>query len=75
LPGREVFCWLVHYGFGGLPCPGAWKHQFEAYATLAGGTKGAALAAPDGLDRMREALGQLEGSLQAWHCECPADRG
>jgi hypothetical protein len=75
LPEREVFCRLVRYGFGGLPCPGAWKYQFESYATLSAGVKGAALAAPDGLHRMRKALSQLERSLQAWHCGCPAKCG
>jgi hypothetical protein len=66
LPETELFCRLVHYGFGGLPCPEAWRHQFEVYGRLAAGTRGATLAAPEGLGRMRAALGGLEEVLDAW---------
>ena len=48
LSGAEAFCGLVKYGFGGLPCPAAWRSQFEVYGSLAERTTAVGLAAPEG---------------------------
>jgi hypothetical protein len=66
LSATETFCGLVKYGFGGLPCPAAWKSQFEVYGTLAERTTALRLAAPEGLLAMEAALDQLEGLIDQW---------
>jgi hypothetical protein len=66
LSGTDAFCELVKYGFGGLPCPAAWRRQFEVYGALAARTTAVALAAPEGLVPMGAALGQLEGLIDRW---------
>jgi hypothetical protein len=66
LPAAELFCRLVRYGFGGLPCPEAWRHQFQVYGTLAASVAGGVLRAPRGLGRMRASLAQLEDSIDRW---------
>ncbi|HEX5269107.1 MAG TPA: hypothetical protein VFW33_01405 [Gemmataceae bacterium] len=66
LSGAEAFCGLVKYGFGGLPCPAAWRRQFEVYGALAARTTAVRLAAPEGLAPAEAALGQLEGLIDRW---------
>jgi hypothetical protein len=66
LSGTETFCGLVKYGFGGLPCPTAWKSQFEVYGALAERTTAVRLATPEGLASMEAALDQLEGLIDRW---------
>ncbi len=66
LSGGDHFRRLVQYGFGGLPMPAAWAHQFQVYAALAGRVPGAILQVPEGLDELRSALPQLEDDLSQW---------
>jgi hypothetical protein len=62
----DAFCSLVKYGFGGLPCPTAWRSQFEVYGALVARTNAVVLDAPEGLAPMRAALSQLEGLIDQW---------
>jgi hypothetical protein len=66
LSGGDHFRRLVQYGFGGLPMPAAWAHQFQVYAALAGRVPAAILQVPEGLDELRSALPQLEDNLCRW---------
>lgn len=61
-----AFTRLVDVGFGGLPTPRAWKHQFDAYTSLAARVPAGVLRAPEGLEPMRRSLSGLETSLGQW---------
>lgn len=60
-----AFQQLVLHGFGGLPAPAAWEHQFQAYASLAERAAAAEMQAPGGLDFLKGALEGFEKQLAA----------
>jgi hypothetical protein len=66
LTSGEGFHRLVKYGFGGLPTPGAWQHQFRVYGALASRLQAAVLQTPDGLDLLTAQLPHLEDCLSQW---------
>ncbi|HEV2949736.1 MAG TPA: hypothetical protein VGX70_20335 [Gemmataceae bacterium] len=66
LASGECFHRLVKYGFGGLPTPAAWEHQFRVYGVLAGRLKAAVLQPPNGLELLVNQLPHLEVSLSQW---------
>jgi hypothetical protein len=70
LASGECFHRLVKYGFGGLPTPAAWEHQFRVYGALAGKLKAGVLQTPDGLDHLTAQLPLLEVRLSQWLAEC-----
>jgi len=63
LASGECFHRLVKYGFGGLPTPAAWEHQFRVYGVLAGRLKAGVLQPPKGLELLTDQLPRLEVSL------------
>ncbi len=62
----ECFHRLVKYGFGGLPTPAAWEHQFRVYGALAGRLRAGVLQIPNGLELLTAQLPHLEVSLTQW---------
>jgi hypothetical protein len=66
LASGECFHRLVKYGFGGLPTPAAWEHQFRVYGVLARQVKAGLLQPPNGLELLAEQLPRLEVSLSQW---------
>ena len=66
LASGECFHRLVKYGFGGLPTPAAWEHQFRVYGVLASRMKAGLLQTPNGLELLAEQLPHLEVSLSQW---------
>jgi hypothetical protein len=66
LASGECFHRLVKYGFGGLPTPAAWEHQFRVYGVLACRLKAAVLQPPNGLELLVNQLPRLEVSLSQW---------
>jgi hypothetical protein len=70
LASGECFHRLVKFGFGGLPTPAAWEHQFRVYGSLAGKVKGGILQTPDGLDLLTAQLPHLEVRLSQWLADC-----
>jgi hypothetical protein len=73
LKSGECFHRLVKYGFGGLPTPAAWEHQFRVYGVLAANLKVGVLQTPDGLEHLTAKLPQLEASLSLWLSVSDAD--
>ncbi len=71
-PGK-CFHRLVKYGFGGLPTPAAWEHQFRIYGALAAKLKAGILQTPDGLDILTAKLPQLENCLNRWLSDSDAN--
>jgi hypothetical protein len=66
LTSGDCFHRLVKYGFGGLPTPEAWEHQFRIYGALAAGLHAGVLQSPDGLDLLTAQLPHLENCLSEW---------
>jgi hypothetical protein len=66
LRSGECFHRLVKYGFGGLPTPAAWEHQFRIYGALAARLKAGVLQTPNGLELLTAQLPQLEVTLSQW---------
>jgi hypothetical protein len=66
LTSGECFHRLVKYGFGGLPTPEAWEHQFRIYGALAGRLQAGVLQTPDGLDLLTAQLPHLEDCISRW---------
>ena len=70
LTSGECFHRLVKYGFGGLPTPAAWEHQFRVYGALAGKLKAGVLQTPDGLNLLTAQLPHLEVCISQWLTDC-----
>jgi len=66
LASGECFHRLVKYGFGGLPTPAAWEHQFRVYGVLASRMRACLLQSPNGLELLSAQLPHLEISLSQW---------
>lgn len=66
LASGECFHRLVKYGFGGLPTPAAWEHQFRVYGALASRLKAGVLQTPNGLELLTAQLPHLEVELSQW---------
>jgi hypothetical protein len=66
LTSGDCFHRLVKYGFGGLPTPEAWEHQFRIYGALAGRLQGGGLQTPDGVDHLTAQLPHLEDCIRQW---------
>jgi hypothetical protein len=66
LESGKCFHRLVKYGFGGLPTPAAWEHQFRVYGALAAKLKASLLQTPEGMEQLTANLSQLENTLTQW---------
>lgn len=59
LAERDVFFRLLDRNFL-LPCKAGWANQFPVYGGLARGVRAGTLRAPEGVERMRQQLAELE---------------
>jgi hypothetical protein len=66
LTSGDCFHRLVKYGFGGVPTPEAWEHQFRIYGRLSSRLQVGVLQCPNGLEPLTAQLPHLEDCLSRW---------